>query len=663
MNEVYEDEDKIKMYLISGSQVKGTIGKLKPYTHNKRKINMKQQELIQMSDLINNVKIPSSREIILKLKKENPDHRHPRLLSTDENFSRIKEIKEKDENIQKWIKNITKIANKIMQEPVAKYEIPDGKRLLKTSRKVLKRIMNLALLYQLEGNKDYAERIWKEVESVGKFQDWNPSHFLDTAEMTNALAVAYDWLYDYWSKSRRKFIRNAIIENGLKAALPLYREQKGYVVREHNWNTVCNGGIGLGALAIGDEEEEIAGEILHGVLKSVPKAIAESAPDGTYPEGPTYWNYGIRYTVYLLSALETALTTDYGLSEIEGFSETGFFPIYMQGPGTATFNFADAPERNVAGAHLHWLAHRFDEPVFTSYQLKMDKEGSPYDVIWFRPGDYSNLIEKLPLQRQFKGKEQVASMRSSWKDDSLFVGIKAGNNQANHGDLDIGSFVLDAAGVRWACDLGKETYDIPGYWDHSRTGGRWNYYRKRAEGHNTLVINPSDTWDQDPLAVSEITRFEANSEKSLAVVDLTPAYNKKLNSGKRGIALINNCSQVLLQDELEFENSSELWWFMHTKKSIDLKENGQKAVLSNGNYRLSIKLLNPMKAKFEVKKASPLPTSPDPKEAKENEEVNKLAINLKNINKTRICILFTPPGEKSEKSFASKPEIIPLRNW
>ena len=43
----------------------------------------------------------------------------------------------------------------------------------------------------------YAERCIEEIKAVCNFKDWNPNHFLDTAEMMNGLAFAYDWLYDY----------------------------------------------------------------------------------------------------------------------------------------------------------------------------------------------------------------------------------------------------------------------------------------------------------------------------------------------------------------------------------------------------------------------------------------------------------------------------------
>ena len=70
-----------------------------------------------------------------------------------------------------------------------------GPRLLDQSRAALRRISTLAGLYRLDGDHRKADRARLEMLAAAAFPDWNPSHFLDVAEMTNALAIGYDWLY------------------------------------------------------------------------------------------------------------------------------------------------------------------------------------------------------------------------------------------------------------------------------------------------------------------------------------------------------------------------------------------------------------------------------------------------------------------------------------
>lgn len=60
------------------------------------------------------------------------------------------------------------------------------------------------------------------------------------------------------------------------------------------------------------------------------------------------------------------------------------------------------------------------------------------------------------------GAQPQAVLRSSWNDKrATYVGIKAGSANNGHGHMDIGSFILEANGVRWAVDLGRDGYTLP----------------------------------------------------------------------------------------------------------------------------------------------------------------------------------------------------------
>jgi hypothetical protein len=49
----------------------------------------------------------------------------------------------------------------------------------------------------------------------------------------------------------------------------------------------------LGALAIADEEQELAGEIVSSALQSIPHGIRVYKSSGGYPERPGYWQYEV----------------------------------------------------------------------------------------------------------------------------------------------------------------------------------------------------------------------------------------------------------------------------------------------------------------------------------------------------------------------------------
>ena len=600
--------------------------------------------------------IPAQDEILSTLRDE-----HPRLLVVPGDFDALRARIADDPVLSDWARRLRERTEEILKAPPSQYEIPDGKRLLATSRRVLDRVYTLALVYNIsEGDERYLQRAWIELEAAAQFKDWNPGHFLDTAEMTHAFAIGYDWLYHAWTEAQRDVLREAIITHGLRPALDSYRGKGGHgwwVRSHHNWNQVCNGGIAAGALAIADEEPELAGKIIRAGLVSLQRAMKQFAPDGAWSEGPGYWNYATSYNVMHLAALQSALGTDFGLSEHEGFDQTGDFPIYLTGPTGRTFNFADGGDSAVRAPQLFWLGRTFGRPLYSRYQ-RVHARPTALDVLWYDGQAVAPDMGDEPLDRYFRGPE-VVTMRSAWDDPSaLLIGFKAGDNKVNHSHLDLGTFVLDALGQRWACDLGGDNYNLPAYFG----GRRWTYYRLRAEGHNTLLLNPGEGPDQDPRAAAKIVRSGFAPNRAFAIADLTPAYAEQAEEVKRGIALIDDRSRVLIQDEVNAEEPAELWWFMHTRASIEPAEDGRSAVLSRGGKRLMARLLEPAEARFTVIDAAPLPTSANPDGQTINKGIRKLAIHLQNVGEVRLAVLLTPL-QAGEERRELPTEVRPLAEW
>ncbi|MBI3461855.1 MAG: heparinase II/III family protein, partial [Planctomycetes bacterium] len=434
-------------------------------------------------------KIPPADAILNGLRSE-----HPRLLATPADFEQLKALCGANKHARDWLASLTREAESLLTSAPVKYEIPDGKRLLAVSRRAKDRVLLLGLVYRLTGDARFSERLWRELDTVTRFKDWNPSHFLDTAEMTFAVAVGYDWLHDVWTEQQREQLRRAIVKLGLNQGLPVYEKQAWWARAIHNWNQVCNGGMAAGALAIADEEPALAREVLHAAVTSLPRAMNEFRPDGGWGEGPGYWRYATEYNVYMLATLRTALGTDFGLSQMPGFSATGNFPLYFTGPTGETFNYADAHSGWHGAPQLFWLATTFDNPAWAAAQrAHAHDRPSPLDLLWGAPWLTRDAPrQSLPLDWHFQ-RVSVVFLRGAWNDaNATYVGFKGGDNRVNHGHLDLGSFVLEALGQRWIADPGPDNYNLPGYFGSQR----WSYYRCRAEGHNTLVINPEPAPDQ-----------------------------------------------------------------------------------------------------------------------------------------------------------------------
>ncbi|MBK9138658.1 MAG: heparinase II/III family protein [Verrucomicrobia bacterium] len=575
--------------------------------------------------------IPSASNILSTIRAG-----HPRLIANDADFTALRARVGEDPTARDWFARLKTEGDKLLSAPPSTYEIPDGVRLLSTSRRVLLRVQTLALLRHLTGDTNYTRRAGLELEAAAAFPDWNPRHFLDTAEMTHAFAIGYDWLFHDWTPATRERLRTAMVEKGFRPALEVYRKNSSWTRARHNWNQVCNGGMGLGALALAEVEPELAGEILSGALTSLQLPMREFAPDGAWAEGPGYWNYATTYNCAILAAVESTLGTDFGLGAMQGFADAGLFPIYLTGPLGRTFNYADGGDGTIRAPHLFWMAHRFGRPAYAAYQREVASP-HPLDLVWWRPEFTSAVRDDLPLNKHFRAAE-VVTFRNRWGDrNALFVGFKAGDNKANHSNLDLGSFVLDALGVRWVVDLGADDYNLPGYFGAKR----WSYYRMRAESHNTLVLNPSTEPDQDPSAATRITAFEPNPRRAFAEADLTPAYVRHARGVTRRLTVADG-NRVVIRDRVQAHSPAQLWWFLHTRAGVKLSDDSREAMLTQDGQRLHARVAEPPEATFALMAAQPLPSSPRPEKQHANEGVRKLAIQLANVRDVRLTVILTP---------------------
>ncbi|MGI6083595.1 MAG: heparinase II/III domain-containing protein, partial [Limnochordia bacterium] len=285
-------------------------------------------------------------------------------------------------------------------------------------------------------------------------------------------------------------------------------------------------------------------------------------------------------------------------------------------------------------------------------------------LLWFTPkagAQFEPTPDILPLDRYFRETE-VVTFRSAWNDGkAAFVGMKAGINAAHHNDLDVGTFVFDALGVRWIEALGADDYNMPGYFDYNR--GRWNYYRKRPEGRNTIVLNPDGGPGQDLLTDSP-ARFvyhRFTDGEAVAIADITPAYASQASKVHRGVALFDRRRQLLIQDEITTLKRSEFWSFMHTKAEIAISEGGRIATLTDGDRRMKATILSPPEASWISMPAEPLPGSPNPPEQAVNAGVRKLAVHLTDVTDLRLVVQLTPLEKGVYAPFS--PEVIPLDEW
>lgn len=591
---------------------------------------------------------------------------HPRLFLAQSEEAGLKAKIAADPTLQQVVARIKSSADAMMPQAVVVYR-KDGRRLLGRSRECLRSVSYLAFMARLTGEARYAARAKQEMLAAAAFKDWNPSHFLDVAEMTTALAIGYDWLYDQMSAAERAAIRTAIVEKGLKISFTAKWPVKG----TNNWGQVCHGGLTMGALAVMEDEPELAARVIDRAVANIHFPMTAYIPDGTYPEGPGYWGYGTTYNVLLIEALRTGLGTDFNISGAPGFMKTGDYYLHAHGATALPFNYSDGGARSEVEPAMFWFAARLKQPSLLwlelrKWQAQQARSGRraagrgesgrflPFLPIW--ADSLKDVKAPAELCRQGQGETAIAMLRSGWDPNATYVGFKGGSPGASHGHMDIGSFIVEADGVRWANDLGMQDYNSLesrgiGLWDGKQDGARWTVFRLNNSSHGTLMV---DGRRQQVAGFSKMTQFVPDGAMPHAVLDMSPAYQGQLARALRGVGLVGG-KAVVVEDELQATpKAAEVRWAMVT--AAEVKLDGARALLSQDGKQLELKVVEPKDARLEVYPTDPPPAAYDAKNT--GTQMVGFKVKLGAAENRRLVVTLTPGG-----ATAPAPEVKPLAQW
>ncbi|QJW90915.1 DUF4962 domain-containing protein [Spirosoma taeanense] len=548
--------------------------------------------------------------------------------------------------------------------PVERIQI--GRRLLDKSREALRRLFFLSYAWRMTRQPTYLQRAEKELLAVSAFSDWNPSHFLDVAEMTMAVAIGYDWLYNDLSPAARSAIKDAILKKGIEPSFDT--RYNSWLKASHNWNQVCNAGMTYGALAISEDQPELARTVINRAIESVVLPMADYAPDGAYPEGYSYWGYGTSFNVMLISALEKAFGQDFGLSNQPGFLKTAGYLANMTGPSGNSFNYSDAGTGGSLQPAMFWFANKLKDPsllwVERNRLLNSDAQSHVRDrlmpaiMLWSGGIRVNSIPEPKATVWVGEGKSPVALMRTSWTDpDALFVGLKAGSPSVNHAHMDVGSFVMEADGVRWAMDFGMQDYNSleskgVKLWDKEQNSQRWQVYRYSNQVHNTLTVNNEA---QRVNGNATITHASKKPPFMSAATNLTGLYEGSLASANRGIAIVDQ-AYVVVRDELETAaKNATVRWTMLTGATVNLTGRN-RAELTKDGKKLILQVQEPADVTLKT-----WPTDPphDYDAPNPGTQLVGFEVTMPANTKGNLTVMLIP--EKAIQQ-ATKP-VLPLDKW
>ena len=168
--------------------------------------------------------------------------------------------------------------------------------------------------------------------------------------------------------------------------------------------------------------------------------------------------------------------------------------------------------------------------------------------------------------------------------------MKGGSPSVNHGHMDVGSFIMEAKGERWAMDFGMQDYNSletagVDLWNMEQNSQRWEVFRYNNFAHNTLTVNnqlqnvngyaPIISWSDAPAMMN-------------AVTDITSVYKGIAKKVVRGLQLliINTLQSVM---KLKLRNmETVIRWNLLTSAEVTIA--GNNSALLTKRKKLTIKV-------------------------------------------------------------------------
>jgi hypothetical protein len=412
-----------------------------------------------------------------------------------------------------------------------------------------------------------------------------------------------------------------------------------------------------GALAVAEKNPELAQNMIERALNTIHLAMDEYKPDGAYPEGYGYWGYGTSFNVMLLSAVETVFKSDFGLNQTPGFLQTSGFLQNMTGVTGPCFNWGDAGLGGSLNPTMFWLAQKNNDPsqlwVEKKYLERDDYSRFTRDrllpaiMIWGKNFPLEKIAEPKVKAWKGQGANPVALMRTSWTDpNAIYVGFKAGSPSVNHGHMDVGSFIMESNGIRWASDFGMQDYESLeskgiAVFGRTQDAQRWTVFRLNNFVHNTLTI---DNQLQQVKGYAKIDRFSDSPKFMYAVSDISSVYENQLESALRGVAIVDG-KYVVVSDELIAPNKPvTVRWTMLTTATPTM---GDKTITLTKDGK-TLNLMVNTEAKVTMKTWSTTPTTtydaPNP-----GTTLVGFEMQLEPREKQAVQVLLIPGSVKADK--------------
>ncbi len=584
---------------------------------------------------------PTGEKILDDLRRKIPNPDKGRLLLLPEEWMALRKRVKTDATFGELLNLLKETygtkSSAYTDEPLFAKALPSDTDLDATIAQTCDRLQGFSALYRLTGEKHYAERSAAECEALARLDGWGAqTAILRTAAIGLSVSLAYDWCHSVWSEARKALVERALLRYLMRPGVEAYNGRSNMWRAGSPAAAEINCALTASALALAYVYPETSLKILQNSLRNALLCLDAYAPDGGHSEGLVAWERTTRALALQIAMLESATGSDYGMASAPGFSATARFAIFAETPN-GSWNYNSCPVKRLDTSVFGWFSKKYQTPAYTWLRQKDVLAGrkriSVSDLFCYTP-----VIEEsapsLPLDAVYR-RAGLAMLRSGWRDEDVFLGLHGGRNNVFGGELDAGSFLLEMGGERFFCETGG-CEELP------------LMLRARAEGQNTIVVNPQDAPapDQNPDSDAILCEARSTATRAYAIMDMATT-NDLILRGKRGILLTDNRRVAIVQDELTLSEPASIVWRAYTAAKIR-SVSARTLILEQNGKCLLCKLMGGS-GRFAVT-------------SMENSNFSRITVETAVKDKLRMAVAFRlmeDDVKKSDKLY----ELRPMSTW
>ena len=605
---------------------------------------------------------------------------HPRIYLTADEFADMKEkyVSNIDPIFTKRVRDYIAEADKYLLEKFADYTMWADAMRHQLGAQMGNRFMAWGLAYHMTGDQKYVDAAAKQFEIAATAPDFNTAHVIDAGEAAVSMALGYDWFYNAFTPEQRELALKVLRENCLDVlASGLYgritsssdgaTEWRSFKLMS-NYNAIVNAGVTLASLATLEYDPDESFRYIKDSARSLEYTMQMFPPGGAWTEGPQYLSFALRYMVPWASNMEKNFGQSYNIMDGQGMEDIVDFLIACSGT-EGTNNMGDGEwSKRVSYESYFYFANRFNKP-YASYIRWKDLESgnstaSFYDLMYY---DFNaakidpKVLESVSTMQRIDGME-LFSIRDTYtnEESDFYFSAHFGTTSGYHQQWDCGTFVLDLYGNRWAFDLGTEEYTLQN--EHGYQG--YEIFRKRAEAHNMLVIDPSRFTTGLEIKSGEfapIIDADSNKYGGYVYADMSSVYEDS-EKMTLGYYIDDNMNSVTMRNEFNLTSAKPCMWSLMTQGDIEIEDNVAYVTQNNGSIKLEFISSSGNARWHDNGNPKPLPeTVPADKFAKQkqNKEYSQLQLLFDGAAGDNKIIVKISPTVKATKPIAD----IPFSEW